>query len=88
MRGFAKRYAQSRRFGLYLRVVKPGEVRAGDAVTLIEKSPAGLGVIELAELFLYRPKDTEAMLRALEVEGLGERCQVKLKERIAKADGV
>jgi len=87
-RGFAKRYAQSKRFGLYLRVVEPGEVRAGDTVTLIEKSPAGLGVIELAELFLYRPKDVEGMRRALEVNGLGERCRVAFKKRIAKAEGV
>jgi MOSC domain-containing protein YiiM len=83
VRGFAKRYAKSRRFGLYLRVVEPGEVCAGDDVSLIQKSPAGLGLIELAELFLYRPKDTDAMRRALEVEGLGERCRAVFEERIA-----
>lgn len=83
VRGFAKRYAESRRFGLYLRVLKPGEVSADDTVSLIEKSPAGFGLIELAELFLYRPKDIEGMRRALQVEGLGERARKIFEERIA-----
>jgi MOSC domain-containing protein YiiM len=58
-------------------------VRAGDTVTLIEKSPAGLGVIELAELFLFRPKDVEGMRRALDVDGLAARIRAKFEERIA-----
>ncbi len=85
-RGFAKRYAKSRRFGFYLRVVDPGEGKVGDPVTLIQKSPAGLGVIELAELFMYRTKDIDGMRRALEVEGLGERCRAAFEERIARVD--
>lgn len=85
VRGFAKRYAESRRFGLYLRVLESGEVSAGDGVSLIEKSPAGFGLIELAELFLYRPKDVEAMRRALGVDGLGERARQVFEERIAAA---
>ncbi len=87
MRGFSKQYAQSQRFGFYLRVLEPGEVQAGDGVSLIGKSPAGLGVIELAELLLYRTKDAEAMRRALEVEGLGVRIRSAFEERIAKAAG-
>ncbi len=87
LRGFAKRYAQSKRFGFYLRVVEAGEVKAGDEVTLIEKSPDGLGVIELAELFMYRAKDVEGMRRALGVEGLSERGRAAFEERVAKAGG-
>lgn len=82
-RGFSKKFADSRRFGIYLRVLEPGEVCAGDEVALIEKSPSGLGLIELAELFLYRPRDAEAMRRALGVQGLSARCQAKFRERIA-----
>lgn len=85
VRGFAKRYTESRRFGLYLRVLEPGEVCAGDKVELIEKSPAGFGLIELAELFLFRPKDVEAMRRALDVDGLGERARKLFEDRIKAA---
>jgi MOSC domain-containing protein YiiM len=86
-RGFAKRYAKSRRFGFYLRVVEAGVVEAGDGVTLIEKSPDGLGVIEAAELFMYRGKDVEGMRRALGVEGLSERGRAAFEKRVAGADG-
>jgi MOSC domain-containing protein YiiM len=86
VRGFSKRFAQSRRFGLYLHVVEPGEVCAGDKVEIVRRDPAKLGLIELAELFLYRPKDVDGMRRALEVEGLGERCRAAFTKRIAKAD--
>jgi MOSC domain-containing protein YiiM len=86
VRGFAKRYAESKRFGLYMRVEEQSEIQTGDEVTMIEKSPLGFGVIELAELFLHRPKDVDAMRRALEVEGLGERCRAVFQERIAEAE--
>lgn len=82
-RGFSKKFTDTRRFGLYLSVIKPGEVHAGDPVELIEKSPSGLGLIELAELFLFRPKDIQGMRRALEVDGLAERIRAKFEERIA-----
>ena len=85
VRGFAKRYTESRRFGMYLRVHEPGEVCAGDAVELIEKSPAGFGLIELAELFLFRPDDVQAMRRALQVDGLGERARKIFEDRIKTA---
>jgi MOSC domain-containing protein YiiM len=86
VRGFAKRYTESRRFGMYLRVLEPGEVCAGDTVELMEKSPAGFGLIELAELFLFRPKDVEAMRRALDVDGLGERARKVFEDRIKAAE--
>lgn len=85
VKGFAKRYTESRRFGLYLRVLEPGKVSAGDTVELIEKSPAGFGLIELAELFLFRPKDVEAMQRALRVDGLCERARKAFEDRIDAA---
>lgn len=83
VRGFAKLYAEKKRFGPYLRVIEPGEVKAGDGVTLIEKDPAGFGLIELAVLFLFRPKDVDAMKRALNVQGLGRRAREAFEQRIA-----
>lgn len=82
-KGFSKKFTDTRRFGSYLRVIEPGEVRAGDTVELVEKSPSGLGLIELAELFLFRPKDVDGMRRALKVDGLGERVRAKFEQRIA-----
>lgn len=85
LRGFAKQYAKSQRFGFYLRVIEPGEVRVGDEVSLIDKSPAGVGVIEMAELLMYRPRDAEAIRRALDIDGLGARLRSAFEKRLAEA---
>lgn len=85
-KGFAKLYAERKRFGLYLRVLKEGEIKPGDTVSLVEKSPSGLGVIEAGELFLFKPKDVEGMRRALAVEGLGERWRATFEKRIAETE--
>lgn len=85
-KGFAKQYADDRRFGLYMRVLEEGEINTGDEVTLIKKSPSGFGVIEAGELLLYRPKDVEGMRRALAVEGLAVRFREKFQQRIAAAE--
>ncbi len=52
--GLVKRFAEAGRFGIYWRVVEPGAVRAGDALTL-EKRGAGAGVAELTRLKLSNP---------------------------------
>ncbi len=81
----SKKMTDSRRFGIYLRVIEPGIINAGDEVELIDKGASNLGLIELAELFLFRPKDVEAMRAALQVKELGERVRAKFEERIAAA---
>jgi len=86
IKGFAKRYADDRRFGLYMRVLEAGEIKAGDEVALIEKSPSGFGVVEAAELMLYRSKDVDGMRRALKVQGLGVRVREKFEQRVAAVE--
>ncbi len=80
--GFSKKYIQTGRYGMYLRVLQEGELCAGDAVELIEKSGSGLGVLELADLFIHRPGDIEAMRRAIGVDGLAERIRAKFEQRV------
>ncbi len=84
-KGFAKRYAETGRYGLYLRVLEAGQIKAGDEVVLVEKSPSGFGVVELGELFMNRPRDVDGMRRALTVEGLGVRMREAFEKRIAAA---
>ena len=48
-RGWVKRFYAARRLGPYLRVIEPGEIRAGDAI-VVEPAPAGAPVvIDLAD---------------------------------------
>ena len=85
IRGFAKQYAQGRRYGMYMRVTKPGKVDIGDEVSLIKKSDSGVSVVELGELYLFRPKDVEGMKRALAAEALSERGRAAFEKRVAQA---
>jgi MOSC domain-containing protein YiiM len=84
-KGFSKKFSDTGRYGIYLRVVEPGTVRAGDDVTLVKKSPDGLPLLELAALRFNRPKDVDGMRRALQAEGLNERFRAAFEERIAAA---
>jgi len=45
---FVKRFAQAGRPGAYLRVIRPGEVRAGDAVRLLDVRPEAPTIAALA----------------------------------------
>ena len=85
--GFAKPFIESRRFGIYLRVIEPGEVRAGDTVEPIDKHPAGLGLLDMADLYINRKDDADAMRRALQIDGLADRARARFEQRVADASG-
>lgn len=46
--GFVKRFAQAGRPGAYLRVVSPGEIRAGDTVQIVDKPESAPTIAGLA----------------------------------------
>jgi MOSC domain-containing protein YiiM len=45
--GFLDRYAEAGRPGAYLRIVEPGSVTAGDAVTVTPADPPGIPIVDL-----------------------------------------
>jgi MOSC domain-containing protein YiiM len=69
--------------GFYLRVLREGVVRAGDAITLVERHPAGVTIAFVNEL-LYRRRTARADFeRALAVEALAEAGRRSLLKRMA-----
>ena len=52
--GMAARFARQNRPGIYFRVVEPGTVQAGDALTLLEKAPTTVTIQAVSELLLSR----------------------------------
>ncbi|CAN5384371.1 hypothetical protein BH09ACT6_BH09ACT6_27680 [soil metagenome] len=46
-RGWVKRFADARRLGTYLRVVKPGEIAAGDRIEVIATAPGAPTITEV-----------------------------------------
>lgn len=67
---WVKRFAEARRPGAYLRVLAEGQVRAGDAVQLVDR-PAEQ--VTVAEAMSAHYGDAGLMRRLLRVEGRGKK---------------
>lgn len=55
--GIMKEFLQRGRFGIYFKVLKEGEIEAGDAIELLQSHPAEVGFHELAQLYLGKHPD-------------------------------
>jgi MOSC domain-containing protein YiiM len=82
-----KRFLASGRTGFYFSIFKEGEVEAGDAIELIERDENNITVADITRLYARDKKDTETMLRAIEVKALPESWRGYFRHRIEKATG-
>ncbi len=73
-----KRFAQARRPGIYLRIIEPGDVGAGDPVELVERPDHGVTVGVVYEAVLH---DHTLTARALEAPQLAESIATELRGR-------
>ncbi|MGY1609523.1 MOSC domain-containing protein [Geodermatophilus sp. SYSU D00700] len=72
--------------GFYLRVLREGEIGAGDPVHVVRRDPAGLTVRRVSQL-LYTPARDEATLRAaLGVPALSEGWKESFRQLLAAGD--
>jgi MOSC domain-containing protein YiiM len=83
---FIGRFRDARRPGLYLRVLRPGEVAGGDDVTLTPAPPGALPLLELQDLFYTRHVPRARIERALAAP-VAIRDRHYLERRLAKARG-
>lgn len=81
---FVKRFTRARRPGAYSRVLRAGEVGAGDSVALLPGDPAAPTLAELFDLHYSRSPDLERV-RALLAFPLAIRLRRDLEERLADA---
>ncbi len=65
-----QRFKDSRRTGFYLRVVKEGELQAGDPIVVLKQDPARLTIRELTEIYFTKNPGRGRIQRALSAEGL------------------
>ncbi|MEV6299236.1 MOSC domain-containing protein [Actinoplanes sp. NPDC051861] len=72
-----KRFAEANRTGAYLRVLSPGEVRAGDRVEVTDRPAHGLSVNEAFGIYMH---DTSRLSRLLDAPEL----PVGMREEILK----
>ena len=80
---FIRRFRAGRRPGVYLRVLTPGTIAAGEAVTVQPTAPGGLMVLELQDLFYARDLQRPAIERALAAP-IDIRSRTSLERRLAR----
>jgi len=69
--------------GYLLRVIKPGDVSAGDEMRLISRDTHGLTVAEAGRILNLNRKDVDGARRVLQVETIGSAVRRSLTARVA-----
>lgn len=81
---FPKRFLASLRLGFYLRVVREGVIRAGDAVERVHSDPARLSIAEVARLMFFDKENKVAIARAAVVEALSPKWRDRFRAMLAE----
>jgi MOSC domain-containing protein YiiM len=79
-----KRFTVAARPGTYFRVVEPGEVRAGDMVTVVHRPEHG---VSIAEGFRAWMREPELLPRLLTVPELDDEMREHIARRLANPPG-
>jgi MOSC domain-containing protein YiiM len=82
-RNWVKRFAAARRPGLYVRVVEPGEVAAGDAVERLPSESDGPTVVDLMDVWYDDDPDPELLERLL-ASPLAERARQGVERKLTR----
>ena len=81
---WVKRFADARRPGLYVRVLEPGAVAAGDAVDRLGGGTGNPSVIDLMDVWYDTEPDPELLEQLLE-SPLAERARPNVERKLARA---
>jgi MOSC domain-containing protein YiiM len=82
---FPKRFLASERVGFYLRVLREGEVGAGDVIEQVEAEPERMTVRQFVHLAYFDEGNLEGVRRALRIRGLPPDWREWLEDVLAKA---
>lgn len=81
-RGFGLLFRKAERPGVYFRVLNPGEVRGGDAVTLVEAGDSAVTVLDLFRFAYETSHDAERLRRFLDAP-LAVRVRFQVESALA-----
>jgi MOSC domain-containing protein YiiM len=81
--GFGMAFRQAARPGVYFRVLNPGEVQAGDSVTLVENAAGAVTVLDLFHFAYETSHDAERLHRFLEAP-IATRVRAQVESALAK----
>ncbi len=80
-----KRFLASRRTGFYFRVLKEGEVGAGDAIERIGRDENNVTVADITRLYVRESVGPELLRRAIQVEALPEGWRGYFRKHMQRA---
>jgi MOSC domain-containing protein YiiM len=78
---WVKTFAQRNRPGAYLRVVTPGDVRAGDRVEVVDRPAHGVTIAEAFRAYMTEP---ELVPKLLAIEGIPDGLRDELASRLPR----
>jgi MOSC domain-containing protein YiiM len=81
---WVKRFAAARRPGLYVRVLSPGEVAAGDPVERLDGGEDRPTVVDLMDVW-YDAEPAPELLERLLASPLAERARANVERKLARA---
>lgn len=85
---FPARFQESGRMGFYCRVLEEGEVRAGDAIDLVERDEGSVTIAEFIRVYLHESHEPASLKRVLASRDLGDGWRVYLEKMLKKAEPV
>ena len=78
---WVKRFTGESRPGAYLRVVEPGEVRAGDEVRVVDRPVRGVTIAEGFRAWMLEP---ELLPRLMDADGISESLKEEVRQRLSR----
>jgi len=85
-RDMVKRFLESKRIGLYLAVIREGEVENGDAIEFTQKQETGVTITDIVNLYTVDSPNQELLRRATEVPALPQSWKDYFRKRLWDAD--
>ena len=83
IKGFVARFLAARRPGVYVRVLRPGPLRAGDAISLQPYVGDCVALLQLFDEF-HHPRLEESALRRILAAPVAERVRVQKEAQLAR----
>jgi MOSC domain-containing protein YiiM len=81
-----KRFLQSGRSGLYLAVLREGEVGAGDPIEVTQRDEHGVAVADIVALYSTDTNNQPLLRRAMDVPALPEAWRTYFRQRVWEPD--
>ncbi|MEL7187828.1 MAG: MOSC domain-containing protein [Pseudomonadota bacterium] len=80
--GFSLEFREAEKPGVYFRVLNPGSVQKGDAVTFVESDSADVTILDLFRFYYALQHDEATLLRYLEAP-LASRVRARVETKLA-----